>query len=323
MIDEGKLQQYVKKNPSQVNTLDLREIRVSHARVNSTSRKADENATRLKMRHIQDWRISNKVDYANLIGTETLEEGKTEICFSVADLASVYQPHNDAIVILALIGMYKVRRVLVDTGSSISVIFYGAYTSMSLNESQVEPDDNPIIGFSGETMTAIGRCFPTSYQGRGEEGPPTIEELVEVQIGDQKEHTTFISAELPLGESESLITFLKENKDVFAWSLKDMPGIDPSIACHRLNIDEGFKPVMQKPRKMAPERKEKVGEEIEKMLEARIIKPVRYPKWLENIVAVPKKNGKIRVCIDFTNLNKACPSDPYPMPRIVDLVDST
>ncbi|XP_026459377.1 uncharacterized protein LOC113360040 [Papaver somniferum] len=167
MIDEGKLQQYVKKNPSQVNTLDLREIRVSHARVNSTSRKAHENATRLKLRHIQDWRISNKVDYANLIGTETLEKGKIEICFSVADLAGVYQPHNDAIVILALIGMYKVRRVLVDTGSSISVIFYGAYTSMSLNESQVEADDNPIIGFSGEIMTTIGRVsLPITVGGK-------------------------------------------------------------------------------------------------------------------------------------------------------------
>ncbi|XP_026435107.1 uncharacterized protein LOC113332814 [Papaver somniferum] len=367
MIEEGKLQQYVKNSPAQVNTLentlDLREIRVSHARVNTTSRKAQENATRLKLRHINDWRVSNKVDYASLIGTETLEEGKNEISFSNADLSGVYQPHNDAIVILALNGMYKVRRVLVDTGSSISVIFSGAYSSMNLTERQVEAYDNPIIGFSGETMTAIGRinlptmvggrtvmqyfslldcrapynailgrdwihameavtstvhqclkfitpagvmkCFPTSYQGRGKEGPPTIEELVEVQIGDQKEQTTFIEAELSLGESESLITLLKNNKDVFAWSLRDMPGIDPDIACHRLNISEGFKPVRQKPRKMAPERKAKVAEEIDRMLEARIIRPFKYPEWLANIVAVPKKNGKIRVCIDFTNLNEA------------------
>lgn len=146
---------------------------------------------------------------------------------------------------------------------------------------------------------------------------------MEVQIGDQKEQTSFIGAELPLGESESLITLLKNNKYVFAWSLRDMPGIDPDIACHRLNISEGFKPVRQKPRKMAPKRKAKVAEAIDRMLEARIIRPVKYPKWLENIVAVPKKNGKIRVCIDFTNLNKACPSDPYPIPRIVELVDAT
>ncbi|XP_026435111.1 uncharacterized protein LOC113332820 [Papaver somniferum] len=171
MIEEGKLQQYVKKNPTQVNTLantlDLREIRVSHARVNTTSIKARENATRLKLRHINDWRVSNKVDYASLIGTKTLEEGKTEISFSNADLAGVYQTHNDAIVILALIGMYKVRRVLVDTGSSINVIFSGAYSSMSLREIQVEADDNHIIGFSRETMTAIVRInLPTMVGGR-------------------------------------------------------------------------------------------------------------------------------------------------------------
>ncbi|XP_026458527.1 uncharacterized protein LOC113359045 [Papaver somniferum] len=171
MIEEGKLQQYVKNSPAQVNTLantlDLREIRVSHARVNTTSRKAQENATRLKLHHINDWRVSNKVDYASLIGTKTLEEGKTKISFSNADLAGVYQPHNDAIVILGLIGMYKVRRVLVDTGSSINVIFSGAYSSMNLSESQVEADDNPIIGFSGETMTAIGRInVPTMVGGR-------------------------------------------------------------------------------------------------------------------------------------------------------------
>lgn len=69
--------------------------------------------------------------------------------------------------ILALIGMYKVRRVLVDTGSSISVIFSGAYSSMSLSESQVKADENPIIRFSGETMTAMGKVnLPTMVGGR-------------------------------------------------------------------------------------------------------------------------------------------------------------
>ena len=74
---------------------------------------------------------------------------------------------------------------------------------------------------------------------------------------------------------------------------------------------------------MAPDRKEAVNEEVQKLLKANFIRPVDYPEWLANIVAVPKKNGKIRVCIDFTNLNKACPSDPYPLPNISDMVDAT
>ncbi|XP_026459172.1 uncharacterized protein LOC113359810 [Papaver somniferum] len=73
MVDEGKLQQYVKKDPSRINALNLQEILVSHAKIDSASRKAHDNATRLKIRQIHDWRISNKVDYVNLIGTETLE----------------------------------------------------------------------------------------------------------------------------------------------------------------------------------------------------------------------------------------------------------
>ncbi|XP_026430548.1 uncharacterized protein LOC113327586 [Papaver somniferum] len=167
MIDEGKLQQYVKKDPSRINALNLQEILVSHAKIDYASRKAHENATHLKIRQIQDWRISNKVDYVNLIGTETLEEGKTEISFTNADFNGVYRPHNDVIAILALIGMYKVRRVLIDTGSSISVIFSGAYSSMNLNKGQVEADDNLIVGFSGETMTAIGRVnLPTTVGGK-------------------------------------------------------------------------------------------------------------------------------------------------------------
>ena len=58
------------------------------------------------------------------------------------------------------------------------------------------------------------------------------------------------------------------------------------------------------------------------MLDAGVIREVQYPEWLANVVMVPKKNGKWRMCIDFTNLNKACPKDEYPLPRIDTLVDA-
>ena len=60
-----------------------------------------------------------------------------------------------------------------------------------------------------------------------------------------------------------------------------------------------------------------------KLKQARAIKEVFYPKWLANTVVVKKKNGKWWVCVDFTDLNKACPKDPFPMPRIDQLVDTT
>jgi hypothetical protein len=61
--------------------------------------------------------------------------------------------------------------------------------------------------------------------------------------------------------------------------------------------------------------------EVQKLLDARIIREVRYLVWVANIVMVPKKNGNMRMCIDFTELNKACPKDPYPLPRIDIIID--
>ena len=63
-------------------------------------------------------------------------------------------------------------------------------------------------------------------------------------------------------------------------------------------------------------------EEVEKLLEVGFIREVFYPDWLANVVMVKKNNGKWRICIDFTVLNKACPKDSFPLPRIDQLVDS-
>ncbi|KAL0290854.1 UNVERIFIED_CONTAM: Transposon Ty3-G Gag-Pol polyprotein [Sesamum radiatum] len=66
-----------------------------------------------------------------------------------------------------------------------------------------------------------------------------------------------------------------------------------------------------------------IKEEVEKLLKINYIRPVQYPEWLANVVLVPKANGKWRMCVDFTDLNKACPKDSYPLPRIDALIDST
>ena len=64
-------------------------------------------------------------------------------------------------------------------------------------------------------------------------------------------------------------------------------------------------------------------EEIKKLLEANFIREVFYPNWLPNVVMVKKSNGKWRMCVDFTDLNKACPKDSFPLPMIDQLVNST
>ncbi|XP_074301041.1 uncharacterized protein LOC141632388 [Silene latifolia] len=111
--------------------------------------------------------------------------------------------------------------------------------------------------------------------------------------------------------------------DCFAWSHNDMVGIDPSIITHKLSVDPSYKPIQQKRRKIAPERNQVINQEVDNLLAAGKIREVKYPEWLSNVVVVPKKNGKWRVCVDFTDLNKACPKDPFPLPHIDAMVDAT
>ena len=103
-----------------------------------------------------------------------------------------------------------------------------------------------------------------------------------------------------------------------------MPRIDPSVMVHRLNVSPFFPPIRQKKRVFAPEQDQAIAEEVRKLQEASFIREVYYPEWLANIVMVKKASRKWRMCmVDFTNLNKACPKDSYPFPRVDVLVDST
>ena len=102
-----------------------------------------------------------------------------------------------------------------------------------------------------------------------------------------------------------------------------MGGIDPTVITHRLNTNPSFKPIKQKRRSFAPERQKAINEEVGKLLQEGAIREVEYPEWLANVVLVKKANGKWRLCIDFTDINKACPKDSFPLPRIDLIVDAT
>ncbi|GKC53723.1 reverse transcriptase domain-containing protein [Tanacetum coccineum] len=102
----------------------------------------------------------------------------------------------------------------------------------------------------------------------------------------------------------------------------DMTGVPRSVAEHRLNIREGYSPVRQKKRGQAPERAKAIQAEVQKLVEVRIMRKVYYHDWLSNPVMVKKHDGSWRICVDFTNLNKACPQDCYPLPEIDWKVES-
>jgi hypothetical protein len=134
--------------------------------------------------------------------------------------------------------------------------------------------------------------------------------------------TVVISEDLASRDKEKLITYLSRNKDVFAWSALDLVRVSRSIIEHRLGIDRSVRPRKQRLSKMFDKKIEAAKAEVHRLLEANFIEPIAYPTWLANVVMVQKKSGKWCMCIDFTSLNKACPKDNFPLPRIDEIVDS-
>ncbi|KAK9010715.1 hypothetical protein V6N11_043585 [Hibiscus sabdariffa] len=141
----------------------------------------------------------------------------------------------------------------------------------------------------------------------------TKEERREVKIG------TTISAEA----CQNLIELLHEYKDIFVWSYQDMLGLDEGIAMHRLPIKLEYRPVQQKLRRMKPEILLKIRDEVKKQFDAGFLQAVTYSDWVANIVSVPKKDGKVHMCVDYRDLNRASPKDNFPLPHIDTLVDNT
>ncbi|PKI53602.1 hypothetical protein CRG98_026005 [Punica granatum] len=133
-----------------------------------------------------------------------------------------------------------------------------------------------------------------------------------------------IGAGLDPAQRARMIDFLTEYQEVFAWPYADMPGLDPSIVKHFLPLDtEKFPPKRQHLRRQRADLLLRIKEEVIKQVDAGFLEVCNYSEWVANIVPVEKKNGKVRVCIDYRDLNKASPKDNFPLPHIDVLVDNT
>uniref|UniRef100_A0A2N9ER72 RNA-directed DNA polymerase n=1 Tax=Fagus sylvatica TaxID=28930 RepID=A0A2N9ER72_FAGSY len=195
------------------------------------------------------------------------------------------------------------------------------------------PTEHGIGELKGDQATARECYFAslgpeaTHQTMKIDEGHKLVEPTEELEVialdDDEPSKTTSIGTKMDRTIREAMISFLKSNLDVFAWTHDDMPGIDPTTICHKLNVDPSIRPIKQKRRVFAPDRNQAISDEVEKLLTAGFIREVFYPDWLANVVMVKKANGKWRMCVDFTDLNKACPKDSFPLPRIDQLVDST
>ena len=153
------------------------------------------------------------------------------------------------------------------------------------------PTEHGIGEVRGDQI-AVRECYLASLGSEGQNHTMTIEErktlvkpseeLDTIGLKDgHPEQTTKIKTSLPTQIKESLIQFLKSNKEVFVWSHEDMPGINPSIISHKLNVNPTLRPVKQKRRVFALERND-----------TNFIREVFYLDWLANIVIVKKNTGK-------------------------------
>ena len=110
---------------------------------------------------------------------------------------------------------------------------------------------------------------------------------------------------------------------MFSWNAYEAPEVDPSFICHHLNVNPSVTPKKQPPRRSSKDHFDIVRDEVIKLKQTGAIKKVFYPEWLANTVVVKNKSGKWQVCVDFTDLNKVCPKDHFPIPQIDQPVDAT
>jgi hypothetical protein len=137
------------------------------------------------------------------------------------------------------------------------------------------------------------------------------------------EQKVLFGSQLSEEQEKDLLKFLFNNKDVFAWSANDLCGVNRDAIEHSLNVDPTIRPRKQKLQKMSDDKVEGARNEVKRLLSAGVMREVTYPNWLANTMMVKKANGKWRMCIDFTDLNKACPKDEFPLSRIDSLIDET
>ncbi|GJR52158.1 reverse transcriptase domain-containing protein [Tanacetum coccineum] len=185
------------------------------------------------------------------------------------------------------------------------------------------PVEGGVITLKSSKLVPLECAVVSGPEGAPSATKPIIEERIKVAINPEyPEQTVMIGSTLTEEGRNKLCGLLQRNLDIFAWKPADMTGVPRHIAEHRLNVREGCSPVRQKKRGQAADRNQAIQEEVGKLVEAGIMKEVHYHDWLSNPVMVKKHDDSWRMCVDFKDLNKACPKDGYPLPEIDWKVES-
>uniref|UniRef100_A0A2N9GWW3 RNase H type-1 domain-containing protein n=1 Tax=Fagus sylvatica TaxID=28930 RepID=A0A2N9GWW3_FAGSY len=370
LVKNGHLKQYVDESKSPHQNVEVPRINVKASApvgiidvIHFESTCHDQRGEMRRAAHLRE--VFQVQDSPQMAPGPLRKESVEEIVFNNQDLEGVQLPHSDALVITLRIGEFDVKRVLIDPGSSVEIMYESLFRGLGLRKKDLSGAEGPLSGFSGETVIPSGKVMinvragtvssPTEFFVLNTFSPynailgrpwlhrmgavpstlhqrlrfPTPQDIMEI-MGDQLAAKQCLVAAVkqrdqrPQGEHRTqLLTLLDKYQDVFAWTPYEAPGVNLEFVCHELNVSPEYKPVIQKARRTAPQHAEAVREEVARLLKIEAIREVLYPQWLSNTVIVKKKNRKWRVCVDFTDLNKACPKDPFPLPKIDQLVDST
>uniref|UniRef100_A0A803PAC4 RNase H type-1 domain-containing protein n=1 Tax=Cannabis sativa TaxID=3483 RepID=A0A803PAC4_CANSA len=268
------------------------------------------------------------------------------ITFIEEDARSVRFLHHDPLVIETPIANKVVVMILVDNGSSVNLLFKDTFTAIGLTKRDLSPSNLQVTRFNRTTLIPMGKvglsvtlCLdttqstfkyctfvvvdcPTPYNTILALEP--LEDIEEVRVCDLDPSKVIrLGKGLELEEQSNIIDTIKASTDVFAWCHGDMIEISPHVITHVLNVNPDMPLMQQKRRLLYSVKVDALEKEVDKLLSNIFIRDVYYPEWLANPVLVPKPNRTWQVCIDFFDLNKACPKDCFPLPRIDQMVDAT
>jgi hypothetical protein len=151
---------------------------------------------------------------------------------------------------------------------------------------------------------------------------PQPEEVEDYDIGTKEESRIVkITNYFPPEVKSKYKDLLGWYKDIFAWSYEEMRTYDTTVIEHKIPLKPSAKPFRQKLKQINPILLPVVEREVKKLMDAKIIIPLRYSDWVENLVPVRKKSREIRLCVVFINLNKSSLKYNYPLPKMDHILE--
>jgi ribonuclease HI len=166
-------------------------------------------------------------------------------------------------------------------------------------------------------LVPLERLFDRNDVALKVKGSNEEADVTECNLGTEK-NPKYVKLSSSLSEEQrsEYVKLLKEFVDVFSWKYEDLQTYDTSIIEHKIPLKDDTKPFRKKLRQINPMLLPIMEKEVKKLLDAKIIIPLRYSEWVANLVPVRKKNGEIRLCVDFRNLNRSSKKDNYPLPKM-------